>query len=294
LENRLGGIVNIQKPDGIQPIPQPSLNPFVFQTIQLLDTDLEDTTGLSRLSQGTDKNVISKQNSEGMVAELARKSEKRFRIVARRFAETFLKPLAQLIYRLAQANDDRAIEVTVGGEMQPTTPIQWPASSTVVVDLWLAPEIRKQKAGEIKQTIAEIDTSPTLAPLFRPEKRRELAVKALRLMDIEEADSLFLPEPPPPPPPSPMEQLEMEIKKTEIETRKHQEAISERKIRLEEMKVLAELKGEERQFYFDQMKEQAKMAMEERKQANTELNEAWERQQATQTPPEGKRAFFAV
>ena len=45
IDNRVGGIVNVSRPDGIAPMPQAPLNPFVFQTIQMLDEDKEDNTG---------------------------------------------------------------------------------------------------------------------------------------------------------------------------------------------------------------------------------------------------------
>ena len=41
MENRLGGLVNINKPDAISALEQPSLNPFVFQTMKLADEKKE-------------------------------------------------------------------------------------------------------------------------------------------------------------------------------------------------------------------------------------------------------------
>ena len=69
MDNRVGGIINSTRPDAITPLPQASLNPFVFQTLQLLDEEKEDTTGVSRLSQGLSKDAVSKQNSAAMVDE---------------------------------------------------------------------------------------------------------------------------------------------------------------------------------------------------------------------------------
>ena len=61
-DNRNGGIVNVTRPDGVVPMQQASMNPFVFQTIQLLSDDVENNTGVSKLSQGLDKNAVSQQN----------------------------------------------------------------------------------------------------------------------------------------------------------------------------------------------------------------------------------------
>ncbi len=62
IDNRLGGIVNTTRPDAISPMLQAPLNPFIFQTIKMLDEDMEDTTGVSKMSQGLNKDAISKQN----------------------------------------------------------------------------------------------------------------------------------------------------------------------------------------------------------------------------------------
>ena len=50
IDNRVGGLVNVTRPDAIAPMPQASLNPFVFQTLQQLQDNLEENTGVSRLS----------------------------------------------------------------------------------------------------------------------------------------------------------------------------------------------------------------------------------------------------
>ena len=65
IDNRVGGIVNVTRPDAIHPMPQASLNPFVFQTIQMLDEDKEDTSGVSRLSQGLNKDATKQTKLSG-------------------------------------------------------------------------------------------------------------------------------------------------------------------------------------------------------------------------------------
>ncbi len=91
IDNRTGGIVNVSRPDAISPMPQAPLNPFIFQTIQMLDEDKEENTGVSRLSQGLNKDAISHQNSAAMVEQLATMSMQRQKIIARNFANNFFK-----------------------------------------------------------------------------------------------------------------------------------------------------------------------------------------------------------
>ena len=91
---RVGGIINTTRPDAITPMPQAPLNPFIFQTINMLNEDAEDKSSVSSLSTGLNKDVISKQNSAQMVEQLVTMSQQRMKIMARLFAQQFLKPLS--------------------------------------------------------------------------------------------------------------------------------------------------------------------------------------------------------
>src|SRR6187455_3334309 len=53
LDNRQGGIVNMTRPDAVKALEQANLNPFVFQTLEMLKMNKEESTGISALSQGS-------------------------------------------------------------------------------------------------------------------------------------------------------------------------------------------------------------------------------------------------
>ena len=79
-------IVTMNRPDAIAPLDQAPLNPFIFQTRQILGDDKEQITGISALSQGLSKDVISSQNSADMVQQMVSVSQTRQKIIARNFA----------------------------------------------------------------------------------------------------------------------------------------------------------------------------------------------------------------
>ena len=70
IENRLGGLVNMTRPDAVKALEQANLNPFVFQTLEMLKSNKEESTGISALSQGLNKDAISTQNSAALVDNL--------------------------------------------------------------------------------------------------------------------------------------------------------------------------------------------------------------------------------
>lgn len=174
LDNRIGGLVNVTRPDGIFPLPQAPLNPFVFQTIEMLDSDKEDTTGVSRLSQGLNKDAISSQNSQGMVEQLIGASMQRQKTIARAFAQQFLKPLYLEVYRLVLENEDRECIAEIAGKFIPVSPRDWAKQRDVSIDLRLGYGEKEKLANEYLQFGQALGSDPVIAPLFGIEERRNL------------------------------------------------------------------------------------------------------------------------
>jgi len=135
IDNRVRGLVNVSRPDAISPMPQAPLNPFIFQTLQMLEEQNEDTTGVSKLSQGLNKDAISKQNSAAMVEQLATMSQQRQKIIARNFANQFLKPLFHEVYRLVVENEQYEKVVDIAGNFVEIDPTSWKEKRDVMVEL---------------------------------------------------------------------------------------------------------------------------------------------------------------
>src|SRR3546814_19404271 len=71
IDNRRGGVVNVRSlTDSVAPLPSQSINPSVPQVIAMVDSDREDTTGISRLYQGLDKKALRHQTRAGPVEPL--------------------------------------------------------------------------------------------------------------------------------------------------------------------------------------------------------------------------------
>src|SRR3546814_5080548 len=110
---RMGGVVNVRSlTDSVAPLPSGSINPYVPQVIAMVDSDREDTTGISRLSQGLDKKALSHQNSAGLVEQLTSNSQGRTKIIARNFALQFVSQLYLKVYQLVieKATEEKLIE----------------------------------------------------------------------------------------------------------------------------------------------------------------------------------------
>jgi hypothetical protein len=243
LDNRLGGLVNVTRADGIFPLPQASLNPFVFQTIGMLDEDKEDVTGVSRLSQGLNKDAISNQNSQGMVEQLIGASMQRQKTMARAFAVQFLGPVFLEVYRLVAENEDRDRVVEIAGSWVPVTPAQWDRQRDVTIDLRLGYGERDQRAKEYLDLGALLGQDQAIAHLFTPDKRYNLYKTVMETKGHKDV-SMFLSDPAKVEPPQgdPMQAAELKLLEQELELNARKQDLADLKV--EQSNEIAQMRAD--------------------------------------------------
>lgn len=230
LDNRIGGIVNVTRPDGISPIMQASLNPFVFQTIQLLDEDKEDTTGISKLSQGMNKDAVSKQNSGAMVEQLVGLSQQRQKIVARNFANNFIIPLYLEVYRLVIENEDKERIVELAGNWMDITPAKWAQRRDVTVSLKLGYGEQEREAQKYLGLHQMLSNDPGIQPMYDAEKRYNMLRSFFDASGVKNiSDYLVSPDKVPPPQPDPQAEMQMQMAQKQLEIQERQVAVAEAK-----------------------------------------------------------------
>ena len=242
IDNRVGGIVNVSRPDGISPMPQAPLNPFVFQTIQMLDEDKEDNTGVSRLSQGLNKDAISKQNSAAMVEQLATMSQQRQKVIARNFANQFVKPLFHEIYRLVVENETQERIFEVAGNYVQIDPTTWSDQRDVSVELKLGYGEQDREAQKLMQLHQMFSQDPTLQPMYSVQNRYMLMKKFLEaqgILNVE--DYLTPPDQLPPPQPDPAQQMQAQMAQKQMELQERQTAVAEQRVQVDAMNSQAKI-----------------------------------------------------
>ena len=240
LENRIGGLVNVTRPDGIMPLQQASLNPFVFQTIQLLDEDKEDTTGVSKLSQGLNKDAVSKQNSQAMVEQLVGLSQQRQKIIARNFANQFVIPLYLEVYKLVIENEDQKKVIEVAGNYVEVDPAKWEARTDVTVKLKLGYGEKERDAAQLMGLHQFLSQDPGAQPFYDVPQKYAVITDYLKLIGMKDAKylkPLQQVQPPQPPP-----ELMANVEKTKAETAAIQQKSQIEAMRAQFDQQLAEMK----------------------------------------------------
>ena len=234
IDNRVGGIVNVSRPDAIAPMPQAPLNPFVFQTIQMLDEDKEENTGVSRLSMGLNKDALSKQNSAAMVEQLATMSMQRQKIIARNFANSFLKPLYQMIYQLVVENEQSEKIVEIAGDYVPIRPSDWSSKRDVTVELHLGYGEQEQEAQKYLALHTLMSQDPTLSKMYQAPNQYALMTHVMEQNGIKNVkDYLTDPQQLPPEQPDPAQQMEMQMAQKQMEIQERQTALAEMKAQMD-------------------------------------------------------------
>lgn len=234
IDNRVGGLVNVSRPDAISPMPQAPLNPFIFQTLQMLDEDKEDTTGVSKLSQGLNKDAISKQNSAAMVEQLATMSQQRQKIIARNFANQFLKPLFHEVYRLVVENEQYEKVVDIAGNFVQIDPRNWKEKRDVMVELKLGYGEQERDAAKFMQLHTLFSQDPNLQPMYQLPNRYAMMKQALEkqgILNVEEF--LTPPDQLPPPQPDPMQEMQTQMAQKQLELQERQQQLAEMKVQMD-------------------------------------------------------------
>ncbi|SAK95905.1 hypothetical protein AWB76_07215 [Caballeronia temeraria] len=220
LENRVGGLVNVSRPDGIIPLQQSGLNPFVFQTIQLLDEDKEEVTGVSRLSQGLNKDAVSKQNSQAMVNDMVSLSQQREKIVARNFANHFIKELYLEVYRLVLLNEKKPKVIRIAGNFVQVDPTEWAEEVTCTVELKLGYNEQQQEAMKYLTIHSTLAADPGNARLYNEQNRYAVFKTALEKTGIKQVNQ-FLTDPStlgaPQPDPFKVQEMQLESRKVAVQ-----------------------------------------------------------------------------
>jgi hypothetical protein len=211
LENRLGGVVNMNRPDAIKALEYSNLNPFVFQTLEMLKSNKEESTGISALSQGMNKDAISTQNSQGLVEGLVTLSQQRSKVIARNFAK-YLMEIYLEVYRLILENQKQEKIIEVAGNWVPVNVQNWIERTDCKVSVHLGPGEKDRAAAKYAATYQQLAQDPSIAHYFSPPKKHAMITDALKLGGFDSPSKYLEPANTPPPPPDPFKTKELDIK----------------------------------------------------------------------------------
>lgn len=269
MDNRFGGVVNTKRADGIRALEQPPLNPYVFQTIGLLDERKEDATGVSKLSKGLNQDALSNQNSGAMIQDLTTLSMQRQKLMARNFAR-FVRDLYLKVYELVlENNQDRSLSMEIAGDWVEVTPSQWRERKDIIVDValgWGEDEAEAQKLLSMHQMQLQSGN-----PLYGAQQQYEALRDIYKRMGVRDANRyLMKPEEMPKPQPDPMAIKEMEFKEREMALKEREQALKEAEFQHKSQKDTVQFQADQEKMAVKHSETVAKQRLSEREQAHKE------------------------
>jgi len=172
IENPIGGIIDTSDPVGaISVAAQPALSPATGALLEIFQTEREQRTGSSRLSRGLQtQDVLTHQNSADMINQLIDVSSDRPMMLARSFAELFLKPLLNDVWAIA-VEEDVSLTIEVNGRLTPVRVAQLPPSEGLSVDVALTPDQGDTEARRVLTVHTMLAQDPQMAPLYGINER---------------------------------------------------------------------------------------------------------------------------
>jgi hypothetical protein len=213
LENRMGGLVNVRRPDTVQPLQQNNLNPYVFNVMELLTSDKENSTGNSSLSMGLNKDAISTQNSQGLIDNMMKASGQRAKIAARNFAYNFFVPLMIEVIRLTILHEQPQKVIDVAGAQLTVNPQDWTERKTCSVSMHLGYGEKDKLAGTIAKTYEMFSKDPSIAPMFQTAQRYAMLMDGMKAARLPGAmNYLMTPDKVQPTQPDPIKMGELKVK----------------------------------------------------------------------------------
>jgi flagellar basal body rod protein FlgB len=209
-----GGIVNVRRQDGIMPLQYPNLNPFVFETLQMLKDNKEENTGMSSLSQGLNKDAISSQNSQGLVEGLVTLSQVRQKVIARNFANV-LGELYRKVRKLSIEFVSREQIASIVDEFAGVDPKLWRPERPVKVSLNVGYGEQEKEAAKYAALWGLLTKDPVASLWCAPPKQHKLLADGMRKNGFANyADYIISPEEWKAPPPDALKKQELDAKTT--------------------------------------------------------------------------------
>jgi hypothetical protein len=218
ITNPVAGIVRVDRDElrnDIMPMPVQPIAAVTMPLMEYLDQAKESRTGFNRRNQGIDKDAINK-TATGLALMMDAEGE-RMELLARTFAETFVKPLMIALHGLLQRHSERAEVFRLRNKWVEVNPRQWRTRYDMTVQVGLGTGNKNQMRSDMQAILTAQKEALMAGAQVTDQKRLYNAlVKMTRAMGIKEVDEFWHdpwgppdPEAPPPQPPQPPMELQI-------------------------------------------------------------------------------------
>lgn len=265
LDSRPGGLIRVKEAGAIGVVQSGSGDTAgVSMLIETLDTMKQERTGVQKLTQGSDADIVN-ETATGYQA-MTQRAEQRIKLMAREFAENGFKPLALRIQKLLAMHQSEYLQIRLNGQIIEADPMDAANQFDVDVKVGLG-------TGDKSKTVAALNTilqmqqqaisqATGMSNLYLVHNTIEKLVRAMDFPNVE--DFFTKPTSPMPQPPQPQmspdvqAQVQIQQQKAQAEAQRQ-----ERQAQLDAMRIQAQATKDDQQAQMAHQREMAKMQMQQ-------------------------------
>ena len=248
LTSRPGGIVRMRSPNAVTPLPTPQIQPYAFQMVQYLDGIREERSGVSKMSQGLNPDVLTSHVTSGAISAATESAMQRVELIARMFAETGIKDVFRSIYNLVQKYEDRKKIVYLNNKFVPLDVSRWKEKLNCTVNVGIGSgnhQSKMQTTSAIMNILQKLIENGGMGTMVTTENIYNTISEFIQQSGYSNPDQ-FITNPanmPPPPPPQPSIDEKIATQKAQIEVQKLQidTTMAQAKLKLEKDMATVEL-----------------------------------------------------
>ena len=206
--------------------------------LEYLDGVRESRAGVSKMSQGMNENALTSHTTATAVNAVMTAAQSRVELIARNFAETGVKDLMLIIYKLLYQNQDRERVVMLRNQWVPVRPDVWKDKYDCTVSVALGQGNKDQQMTHLSQMLSFAgEAMKGGLKIVNEQNMYNLGASLVKAMGFQNVND-FLTDPSqiPDQGPSPQEQMaqaQMENDRKELEIKAAEIQIKAQKVKQE-------------------------------------------------------------
>lgn len=238
LTSQPGGVVRVKAPGMLGELNTTFVAQQAFPMLEYIDRTLEGRTGVSRMMQGMDADVLHGGGNSAMqtatgVAAMQSAAQQRVELIARVFAETGVKRAFKLILQLVTKYQQSERVVRLRNQWTPIDPRGWNADMDTTCEVGLGSGNKNEQTAQLMSILQEQKGALQAGGLgmVTPQNIYATLAKLIQLSGLKTPDPYFQdpskqpPQPPPQQPPDPnmmavQAQMQIEQGKLQLEREK--------------------------------------------------------------------------
>lgn len=152
LSNEIGRIVRVKNLGAVSEMAVPFTAAQTLPALQYFDQLVDNKTGVSKMAQGLDPDVLKSATATSVAASLEGQAGQA-EVIARNLAEGGMKRLFKLMLNIMVKNVDREQVIRLNGDFVPINLQDWNVDLDLVVNVGVGTGREREKAVTLQQTL---------------------------------------------------------------------------------------------------------------------------------------------